>query len=127
MLNVYPEAIENIGKEFGFHFDGGGYSKIAQTDRFILYQVFSRDKNIQVRKDAKPIIIIPPYVLGANILGFLPDDKKSYAHAFADQGIPTYIRVMKDISKEPALQIMPGEDDALDNRHFCEMIKKIHD
>jgi hypothetical protein len=126
LMKVYPQAIQEIEKDFGFHFDDGGYLKIAETERFILYQVYSRDKKISVRKGAKPIIIIPPYVLGANILGFLPDEKKSYAHAYADQGIPTYIRIMKDVAEVPALQIMTGEDDARDTRYFCEIIKKKH-
>lgn len=126
LINVYPQAIKNVEKDFGFHFDDGGYLKTAETDRFILYQILSRDKKIHVRKTAKPIIIIPPYVLGPNILGFLPDEKKSYTHNFADQGIPTYIRIMKDVSEVAALQVMTGEDDARDTRYFCEVIKKKH-
>jgi hypothetical protein len=47
--------------------------------------------------DAKPVLIIPPYVLGANILGFLPGEQRSYAHCFANQGFPTYIRILKAI------------------------------
>lgn len=126
LLDVYPRAIKEIEAEFGFHFEDGGYIKTAETDRFLLYQVLSRDKNIKVRKNAKPIIIIPPYVLGPNILGFLPDEKKSYAHAFADQGIPTYIRIMKDVATVPAVQILTREDDARDTRYFCEVLKKKH-
>ncbi len=129
LVKAFPQAIQDIKKEFGFHFDDGGYAKIAETDRFNLYQVFSRDKNIKVRKKAKPIMIVHPYVLGANILGFLPDEKKSYAHAFADQGIPTYIRILKneEIGDNHAVQVMTGEDDARDMRYFCEVIKKKHD
>lgn len=126
LIKVYPNAIKDIENDFGFHFDDGGYLQVAETDRFILYQVFSLDKKISVRKEAKPIIIIPPYVLGANILAFLPHEKKSYTHAYADQGIPTYIRIMKDIDEIPAMQIMTGEDDARDTRYFCEIIKKKH-
>jgi len=126
LLHIFPQAIKDIKSEFGFHFDDGGYKKAGETDRFILYQVFSRNKNVKVNKKLKPIIIIPPYVLGANILGFLPDEKKSYAHAYADQGIPTYIRIMKEVDETPAVQIMTGDDDALDTRYFCEIIKKKH-
>jgi hypothetical protein len=126
LINIYPQAIRDVENEFGFHFDDGGYEKTGETDRFILYQVFSRDKSIKVNKKLKPIIILPPYVLGPNILGFLPDEKKSYAHAFADQGIPIYIRIIKDVDKVPALQIMTGEDDARDTRYFCEIIKQRH-
>lgn len=126
VINQYPEAIKKAGLEFGFHFDDGGYIKTAETERFVLYQVLSRDKKIQPRKDGKPIMIIHPYVLGPNILAFLPDEKKSYVHAFADQGIPTYIRILKDIQTTEAVQLMTGEDDALDTRRFCELLKTTH-
>ncbi len=71
-------------------------------------------------------MIIPPFVLGANILGFLPGEQRSYAHCYANQGFPTYIRVLKDIDSSPALQVMTAEDDTKDNRRFCEAILKVH-
>jgi len=122
----YPEAIRAIEPEFGFHFDDGGYKKVVETDRFIVYQVFSRDKTTKPRKGGKPVLIMHPYVLGPNILAFLPGEKKSYVHAFADQGIPTYIRILKDIQTTPAVQIMTGEDDARDTRVICEKLMAIH-
>ena len=122
----YPKAIIDIGTEFGFHFDDGGYIKTAETDRFELYQILPLDKGVKVRKDGKPVIIINPYVLGANILAFLPGERKSYVHAFANQGIPTYIRIMRDIDTTPAVQTLTGEDDAKDTRYFCELLKAKH-
>ncbi|MCG6878100.1 MAG: metal transporter [Deltaproteobacteria bacterium] len=126
VVYAYPRAILEIGSEYGFHFDSPGYEKTAETDRFLLYQVLPNVKKVKPRKNGKPIIIIPPYVLGANILAFLPGENKSYVHAFANEGIPTYIRIMKDIDETPAVQIMTGEDDALDTRFFCETLKKKH-
>ena len=126
VVYAYPEAILDIGPEYGFHFEGPGYKKAAETDRFLLYQVFPSDKKVRIRKKGKPIIIIPPYVLGANILAFLPGENKSYVHAFANQGIPTYIRIMKDIDSTPAVQTITGEDDASDTRFFCEQVKARH-
>ncbi|NJL58943.1 MAG: hypothetical protein HC887_04135 [Desulfobacteraceae bacterium] len=41
-------------------------------------------------------------------------------------GIPTYIRISKDIMTTPALQTMTGEDDALDTKYFCEIVKSKH-
>ena len=119
----YPQAIRDIHPEYGFHFNDGGYRKAGETDRFILYQVLPREAT-EVHSDGKPVLIIPPYVLGANILAFLPGEKKSYVHAYADQGIPTYIRIIKDIDTTPAVQTITGEDDALDIRYFCEQIKQ---
>jgi pimeloyl-ACP methyl ester carboxylesterase len=43
-------------------------------------------------------------------------------NAYADQGIPTYIRIIKDIDTTPAVQTITGEEDALDLRYFCEQI-----
>ena len=123
---VYPEAIESIAPEYGFHFEHGEHKKIDETDRFVLYRVSPFRSNVTVRNEIKPILIIPPYVLGANILGFLPGEDRSYAHCYANRGIPTYIRILKDIDTTPALQVMTGEDDARDMRRFCETIKKIH-
>ncbi|MFZ0240956.1 MAG: metal transporter [Desulfobacterales bacterium] len=121
----FPRAIRAIGSEYGFHFENDGYRKIAETDRFTVYQVLPRN-GAAVRSDGKPILIIPPYVLGANILAFLPGENKSYVHAYANQGIPTYVRVIKDIDTIPAVQTMTGEDDIIDTRFFCERIKAIH-
>jgi hypothetical protein len=122
----YPEAIRAIAPEYGFHFERGRNPKIAETDRFLLYQIHPTDPAVSIRNDGKPVLIIPPYVLGANILGFLPGENRSYAHCFANQGIPTYIRILKDIQTSEALQVMTGEDDARDTRAFCEAIRERH-
>ena len=126
MANRYPQAIRDIEPEYGFHFERGDNKKVAETDRFILYQILPTDKKVKIKKHGKPVLILPPYVLGANILAFLPDENKSYTHCFANQGIPTYIRILKDINTNEAVQVMTGEDDALDTRLFCEKVKKIH-
>lgn len=126
LVYEYPKAIKAAKDVYGFHFDDGGYIKAAETERFLLYQVLPRDKKVKVRKSGKPVIIVPPYVLGPNILAFLPDEQKSYVHAFANQGIPTYIRIMKDIDITPAVQTMTGEDDARDTRFFCTQVKAAH-
>jgi poly(3-hydroxyalkanoate) synthetase len=126
VVHEYPQAIRNIESEYGFHFDDGNYIKAAETERFCLYQVLPWDKSVKVRKKGKPIVIIPPYVLGANILAFLPGEGKSFVHCFANQGIPTYIRIVKDISTNPAVQEMTGEDDCRDTKLFLKKVKAAH-
>ena len=126
VVNAYPKAIEAIKSEYGFHFDRDRYVKAGETERFELYQVLPFDPGIKVKENGKPIIIIPPYVLGANILAFLPAENKSYVHCFANQGIPTYIRIMKDIQTNEAVQLMTPEDDTLDTRLFCQRVKAKH-
>jgi len=126
VVHEYPQAIRNIEPEYGFHFDDGRYVLAAETERFYLYQVLPWDKSVKVREKGKPIVIIPPFVLGANILAFLPGAGKSFVHCFANQGIPTYIRIVKDIYTNPAVQVMTGEEDCLDTRFFLEQVKAAH-
>jgi hypothetical protein len=121
----YPQAINAIEAEFGFHFERGQHTLVDETDRFWLYRI-KPTNGAEIRFDRKPICILPPYVLGANILGFLPGEERSYAHCFANQGIPTYIRILKDIATSAPLQLMSGEDDARDTRRFCETIREAH-
>lgn len=124
--SCYPRAIRDVADEYGFHFERGTNIRFAETERFILYQILPTDKSVKVREDGKPVLIIPPYVLGANILGFLPGENRSYTHCFANMGIPTYIRIMKNISETPAVQVMTGEEDALDTRFFCDKLMARH-
>jgi hypothetical protein len=122
----YPEAIRDIDKEFGFHFDEEAYELVDETERMSLYQVLPTEPEVKVRMGAKPILAAHPYVLGPNILAFLPGERKSYVHAFANQGIPTYVRIVKDIHANPAVQVMTGEDDVLDTKRFSEVIVGRH-
>ena len=126
VVNVYPKAIAAIEPEYGFHFERGEHVLADETDRFLLYRIAPSISNVDLQEHAKPILILPPYVLGANILGFLPGEQRSYAHCYANRGVPTYIRILKDIDASPALQVMTGEDDARDTRRFCETIYKTH-
>ena len=122
LSDEYPQAIRDIEPEYGFHFERGDHELVAETDRFYLYQVAPVDKKVKTDPSKKPIIIIPPFVLGANILGFLPHENRSYAHCFANLEIPTYIRIMKDIRTTEAMQVMMAEDDCMDTKYFCEKI-----
>jgi len=121
-----PKAIKDIESEFGFHFERQENPLFAETERFLLYRIQPTDKNIKVDEKGKPIIIIPPFVLGSNILSFLPGEKKSYTHCYANHGVPTYIRIMKDILTTEAFQTMTLEDDTLDTRYFCEKVMEKH-
>ncbi len=126
VVHDYPRAIREIQAEYGFHFDDGGYILVAETERFYLYQVLPRDKAVKVRPQGKPLLLLPPYVLGSNIMAFLPGENKSFVHCFANQGIPTYIRIVKDIQTNLAVQLLTGEEDCLDTRFFLEKIKERH-
>lgn len=122
----YPQEIKDIADEFGFHFERSGYEKLAETERFRLYKVLPSENGIEVDDTAKPILIVHPYVLGSDILAFLPKENKSYVHCFANHGIPTYVRILKDIGTTPAVQTITLEQDIKDMKHFCEIIRARH-
>ncbi len=122
----YPRAIKEVEPEFGFHFERGKDELFMETDRYFLYRVNPTLPDVTYNPEMKPVLIIPPYVLGANVLGLLPYENRSYTHAFANQGIPTYIRIMKPILEHPAVQLLTGEDDTLDTALFCREIMKRH-
>ncbi len=126
VTELLPRAIAEIEPEFGFHFERGQNPKFAETDRFLVYRIVPSDSAVETDNRMKPLLIIPPFVLGSNILAFLPGENKSYAHSFANQKIPTYIRIMRDIAVTPAFQRMTLEEDALDTRYFCEKIMAEH-
>jgi poly(3-hydroxyalkanoate) synthetase len=126
MTTKFPKAIERAQWDFGFHFELGNNTKIAETPRFELYKIDPTEKGVKTDDSMKPVIIIPPYVLGANILAFLPGENRSYTHSYANQGIPTYIRILKDVSSNEAVQVMTPEDDVKDTKKFLEEIRKKH-
>jgi len=120
LANSIDKAVSEVEDHFGLKLsDDSFYTKVAETDRFALYQVLPCIPGVKVRENGKPVLLIPPYVLGPNILAFLPDEGRSYAHSFANKGIPTYIRVVKNINLHIAVQAMTGEDDVLDTKYFC--------
>lgn len=122
----FPEQIEKVKEDFGFHFNTAAYRLIHDTGSFLLYQVLPLKEGVKVRDDLKPMILIPPYMLGEHILSFLPYEDKSYAHSFANEGIPTYVRVVKDIDENKIVQDMTPDDDCTQTRELCEVLMKKH-
>lgn len=122
----FPRAMEDIKHEFGFQFDSDGYELVKETDCFRMYQVLPTKRGVKVDPKGKPVLLVPPYMLGVHILAFLPGEGKSYAHAFANQGVPTYVRVVKDIDITPAVQTMTCEDDSDQTLALCRLLKKRH-
>jgi hypothetical protein len=82
--------------------------------------------DVTVRDDLKPVVLVPPYMLGAHILSFLPGENKSYAHSYANEGIPTYVRVTKDIMHTEAVQDMTPEEDCLQTVELCSKVMEEH-
>lgn len=121
----FHEQIERVRDEFGFQFKTTDYKLVHETDCFLMYQVLPLDKSVKVRRELKPMLLVPPYMLGVHILAFLPQEQKSYAHAFANAGIPTYVRVVKDIWDNESVQTMAPEDDCLQTYALCaELVQK---
>lgn len=127
LVHSIDKAVSEVEDHFGFKLsDSTFYKKAAETERFDLYQILPNIPGVTIRENGKPVLLIPPYVLGPNILAFLPNEGRSYAHSFANKGIPTYIRVVKNITEHFAVQTMTGEDDVLDTKYFCENLMNRH-
>ena len=122
----FNEEIEKIKDEFGFHFNTPNYKLVHETDTFLIYQVMPLKKGVKVHDDLKPVLLVPPYMLGVHILSFLPYENKSYAHSFANEGVPTYVRVVKDIMQNEKVQQTTPEDDCLQTLELCTKLKEIH-
>lgn len=125
-VSNFNEQIEAIADEFGFHFETPNYKLVHETDGFQLYQVLPLKKGVEVRKDLKPVILVPPYMLGVHILSFLPYENKSYSHSFANEGIPTYVRVVKDIMSNDKVQTMTPEQDCEQTRELCAKVMELN-
>lgn len=122
----FSEQIEKVKDEFGFHFRWADYRLVAETPSFLMYQVLPIKPGVAVDDALKPMLLVPPYMLGVHILAFLPGEDKSYAHAFANEGIPTYVRVVKDIWETEAVQTMTPEDDCRQTRELCARLLARH-
>ena len=122
----FPEHIEKVKDDFGFHFKTSAYRLVHDSGAFLMYQVLPIKEGVEVRDDLKPMLLIPPYMLGEHILSFLPYEDKSYAHSFANEGIPTYVRVVKDIDENEVVQSMTPDDDCTQTRELCEVLKTKH-
>jgi len=125
-VSNFNEQIDRVRDEFGFQFKTNEYRLVHETDCFSMYQVLPLEKSVLVRRDLKPMLLVPPYMLGVHILAFLPHENKSYAHAFANAGIPTYVRVVKDIWETEKVQTMTSEDDCLQTRELCAQLVAKH-
>jgi hypothetical protein len=122
----FNEQIEKIKDEFGFHFNTPNYKLVHETDTFQMYQVLPLKAGVKVRDDVKPMLLVPPYMLGVHILSFLPYEDKSYAHSFANEGVPTYVRVVKDIMKDAKVQQTTPDSDCLQTVELCKKLMDIH-
>lgn len=122
----FKEQIEKIKDEFGFHFNSEHYKLIHETGTFKMYQVLPLKNGVTVRDDIPPVLLVPPYMLGTHILSFLPFENKSYAHSFANEGIPTYVRVVKDIMSYEEVQRTTPEEDCLQTLELCTKLKEMH-
>lgn len=122
----FSHQIEGIKDEFGFQFHTAGYEHVAETACFNVYQVLPTHHGVEVNKKLKPMLLVPPYMLGVHILAFLAGEDKSYAHAFANEGIPTYVRVVKDIKESEELQALTPEDDCLQTAEILAKLMELN-
>ncbi|HJO93018.1 MAG TPA: hypothetical protein QF753_06440 [Victivallales bacterium] len=117
---------KKIINNYGFNPESLSVKKITETKHFILYQILPYKNDVFVDKNKKPVLLIPPYVFGPDILCFIPQKNRSLVHAYANKCFPTYLRVLKDIESNCSVQNMRAEDDIIGTQKCLEKIKELH-
>ncbi len=122
-----PEAIADIAKEVGFHFENEQeYTKVAETDRSVVYLIHPLVEGVEIDPTRKPVLLLSPFILSDGIQALLPHQGISFAHSYAHRGIPTYIVQFKDIMTTPAVAEMTPEDIIDDVAVFLEELTQKH-
>lgn len=122
----YPKEIAEAGNKYGFQFDNGKYEVISDTDSFILYKVLPTKQNVTIKENCQPMLFIHPYVLGHNVLGFFPNLDRSYIHAFANAGVPTYLRYRKKANQSATVLSTTLDEDILATKTFCKLLSDMY-
>ncbi len=122
-----PEAIDRIKPEVGFDFENEKeYTLIHETPRAYLYQIHPLTEGREVDPAQKPVLLFSPFILTDGIQALLPHQGISFAHRYANEGIPTYVIRFKDIVTTPEVATMSPEaviDDAVD---FLTILNESH-
>jgi poly(3-hydroxyalkanoate) synthetase len=124
ILYEYPQAIANAAKHYSFQFDNGKYEMILDTPSFIMYKVLPTKEGVEVNENYQPMLFVHPYVLGPNVMAFFPDLDRSFIHAFANMGVPCYLRYRKKPHQSSTVLATDLEDDILVTQLFCQELKK---
>ncbi|MCP4177762.1 MAG: hypothetical protein GY756_08350 [bacterium] len=117
---------KRIKNNYGFNPENLPVKEVIETDHFILYQILPYNNCVYTDNNKKPVLILPPYIFGADILCFIPRKNKSLIHAYANKGFPTYLRVLKDIRCSNSVQKMKAEDDILGTQKCLQKISELH-
>jgi hypothetical protein len=126
VVNQNHAAVNNIAASAGFHFDDTAkYVNIAENSRAVLYQVLPLN-GAPVKSKGKPVLHVAPFLLPKDIIALLPEKGMSLVHAFAGEGVPTYVYHSKDIMETPAVQVMTGDDFVSDIRFFAKTLQEKH-
>lgn len=127
VVNQNPEAVKKISEIAGFHFENTReYTRIAETERAILYRVLPIEDGVVIDEERKPVLHVAPFILREDIIALLPHSGLSLVHAFAHESVPTYVFHVKNIMQTPAVQEMTGEDMVRDIKYFAELLMLKH-
>jgi hypothetical protein len=100
MLEENPALLREVADDVGFHVeDQEAYQLFLETPRAKVYQVFPNKEGIAVNNDLEPVLIETPPMLGSIAGALNPKEGYSYAHMYANQGIPTYVVLYDNVNE----------------------------
>lgn len=127
VLEHNPKIMEDVKEEMGFHVEREDeYARFMETPRAKIWQVLPLAGEVSVNNSRKPVLLVSPFILEDSIMALLPHEGISFAHQFANEGIPTYIIRYDNPAENPDTARMTGEDFTNDLEMTTRAIREKH-
>ncbi len=99
---------------------------LFKTARAKLYRIRPLKPGVRTLRNCKPIIMIVPTILSADIANLLVEMGIGSLQSYADLGIPTYIVILDSCDTSHEVRTMTIEDYTEDVSYFARCIMELH-
>lgn len=125
--NVNPELMEEAKEKTGFNVENENeYTLLMETPRAKVWQVLPLEEGVVVDDTRKPVMLVSPFMLEDRIMAIDPHNGMSFAHQFANEGIPTYVIRFDNPNENEFARDMSGEEFTDDLADATGAIKAKH-
>jgi hypothetical protein len=124
---VNPDLMEEAKEATGFAVENPlEYTLLMETPRAKIWQVLPLEEGVEVDDSRKPVLLVSPFMLEDRIMAIDPHGGMSFAHQFANEGIPTYVIRFDNPNDNEATRDMTGEEFTEDLAAAASTIKQKH-
>ena len=121
------ENVERIRTRYGLQLDNPKRALLVfSKPRAKLYQILPMAPGVVTNMGGKPVMMMGPTILSADIANLLPEKGVGVLQSYADRGIPTYIVILDSCEESHAVRIMTIEEYTEDVLYFARSIKERH-